>query len=111
MLTKEEVKQFLKEIEPYVKTSALFAANFFAQNHIVHTFWDKKSFMELTPGLCEGIYRDMLENALLKGEIFAFKYGLTVHVYQTADPESHCGVQLGVGFPFIERKKSSDNII
>ena len=103
MLTKAEVKLFVKGMDSYIQSSAVYAANFFNQNHINHVFWDDV-VMQLSPGMCEQIYKDLIEDALLHGKVVSFKYGMTITVYQCEDQgEAHCGIQLGLGFPYISK--------
>lgn len=96
-----DLKQLLTSMDNYIKTSACEVSELFIKRHVKFTVFDEKAVLELTPVMCEELYRELITDMVKNQSAFATRHGLIVTIVPSAksvDGLRHVRIVLGVLF-------------
>lgn len=99
MLPKEDIAKLLNEMDEYLKKSSEYASGFFISNKIEFEFFQGTK-MEMTPDVCESVYRNIIEELIKSQGMFLSKYGLSCAVIPINQNDNvYLTLHLGISFP------------
>ena len=102
--------ELLKAKATYIERAAKYASEVYEKIGLKHELFEGTS-MQLSPTMCESIYRNLLSEMVKTNLLISNKFGLIaviVPLQEIATQKVMFCIQLGVMFPDIDQKTSSD---
>jgi hypothetical protein len=96
-----DLKQLLTSMDSYIKLSAQEVSELFSKRQVKFTVFDEKAVLELTPAMCEAIYRELITDMIKNKSAFASRYGLVTTIMpseKVTDGPQYVRIVLGVLF-------------